>query len=330
MSAAGLLASKRDFSCLRPVYLRHDLRAIADLMEVCFASTLDPAGRAAIQEMRAISRSGPLLWVIARLGKVVPLMPGFVWIEGGRVVGNVTITPAHYGDGWVIANVAVYPEYRGQGIAHHLIHAALDQIARQGAFATLQVDADNAPARHVYEGLGFQTQRLFTRWRRAGYHRPPASPPELPPLHRLARREAGQSYALARRVRPDARGGMGWLRPTRPGDFRPPRLGTLQALISGQQSDFWIVPGQGDQIDAALRVESRIGSLSTAFDLLVSPERAGELEAPLISFALGLPGMHHHPFVTDHPADDEAGNAALREHHFIPERTLVHMVRPVP
>jgi ribosomal protein S18 acetylase RimI-like enzyme len=330
MSATGLLATKRDFSGLRPVYLRRDLREIADLMEVCFASTLDGAGRSAIQEMRTISRSGPLLWVVARLSRLLPFMQGFVWIEGGHVVGNVTVTPANYGDGWVIANVAVYPEYRRRGIAQQLMHAALDQIAQQGPFATLQVDADNIPARHLYENLGFQTQRLFTRWRRAGYHRPPIALPSLPPIQRMTRRDADQLYALAEQVRPNQRGGMGWLRPTRPGDFRPPRLGTLRLLFSGQQSEFWIVPGQGGQLDAALRVENRMGGLTTAFDLLVSPEHAGEFEAPLINFALRLPVVRYHPSVTDHPADDEAGSAALHEYHFNPERTLVHMVRPVP
>jgi ribosomal protein S18 acetylase RimI-like enzyme len=330
MSATGLLASKRDFNGLRPVYLRRDLGEIADLLEVCFAPTLDAVGRSAIREMRTISRSGPLLWVVARLGKMVPFMQGFVWIESGRVVGNVTITPASYGDGWVIANVAVYPEYRRRGIARQLMHAALDQVAQQGTFATLQVDADNTPARHLYETLGFQTQRLFTRWRRAGYHRPPLARPGQPPIQRLTRREADRLYALAERVRPDGRGGMGWLRPTRPGAFRPLYLATLRSLLSGRQSEFWVVPGQDDRIDGALRVESRIGGLSTAFDLLVSPERAGELEVPLIHFALRLPVARYHPVVTEHPADDEAAGAALREYHFDPERTLVHMIRPGP
>ncbi len=328
MSAAGLLSSTRTFSGLRPVNLYHDLAGIADLIEVCFASTLDAGGRAAIQEMRAVSRSRVLLGVLIRLGQAVPFVRGFVWVEGDRVIGNVSVSPTSYGNGWIIANVAVYPEYRQRGIARQLMQAALDMVARQGKFATLQVDADNPPARHLYETLGFQEQRTFIRWRRMSHLRVPELPADLP-VRRLARREAGALYDLASRVRPNRWGGMGWLRPTRITDLRPSRWGDLRFWLKGEQSDFWVVPGRAGQIDGALIAEHRMGSSTGVFDLLVSPEQQGVLEAPLISFALGSLFARHQPLVTDHPADDAAASDVLYSHYFKPERTLVHMIRPV-
>lgn len=329
MSAAGLLSVPQTFSGLRPVNLRTDLSQLADLIEVCFASTLDSGGRSAIQEMRALSRSGPLLWLLSRLGQKLPFMQGYVWIEGSRVVGNVSVSPAGYANGWVIANVAVYPEYRQRGIARQLMQAALKLIERQGQFATLQVDADNPPARHLYETLGFETQRSFIRWRRLSHLRQPDPLPDLPPIRPLARSEADRLYALANRVRPNSQGGMGWLQPTRLSDFRPPRLESLRFLLSGQRSEFWIVPGENGSLDAALRVEHRMGNLTDVFDLLVSPERQGSLEAPLVNYALSSLIGRHQPVVTDHPADDFAASDVLRSNYFKPERNLVHMIRPV-
>lgn len=328
MSAAGLLSSSRTFSGLRPVNLYRDLAGIADLIEVCFASTLDAGGRAAIQEMRAVSRSRLLLRLLARFGQAVPFMRGIVWIEGDRVIGNVSVSPAGYGDGWIIANVAVYPEYRQRGIARQLMQAALEMVARQGRFATLQVDADNPPARHLYETLGFQEQRIFTRWRRMSHLRLPDLPCNLP-VRPLARLEARKLVDLANRVRPNSRGGMGWLRPTRITDLSPSRWGDLRYWLKGEQSDFWVLPGSAGQIDGALIAERRMGSATGVFDLLVSPEQQGVLEAPLVNFALCSLFGRHQPVVTDHPADDAAASEVLFSHYFKPERTLVHMIRPV-
>jgi ribosomal protein S18 acetylase RimI-like enzyme len=328
MSAAGLLSTSRTFSGLRPVNLHRDLAGIADLIEVCFASTLDAGGRAAIQEMRAVSRSRVLLGLLIRLGQAVPFMRGFVWVEGERVIGNVSVSPTDYGNGWIIANVAVYPEFRQQGIARQLMHSALEMVAKQGKFATLQVDADNPSARHLYETLGFQEQRTFIRWRRMSHLRTPDCQGDVT-IRQLARREAGALYDLASRVRPNLRGGMGWLRPTRIADLRPSWLGDMRFWLKGEQSDFWVVPGRAGHIEAALIAEHRMGSSTGVFDLLVSPEQQGVLEAPLINYALCSLFGRHQPVVTDHPADDAAASDVLYSHYFKPERTLVHMIRPV-
>lgn len=330
MAATGVLAQSEAFTGLRAVHLRHDLATIADLIEICFAASLDAAGRSAIHEMRALSRTGPLLWLLARLGQGIPGMYGYVWVERGRLVGNVTLTPAGYGGGWMIANVAVLPEYRRRGIARRLMQAALAFVEERGAFAVLQVDADNEAARDLYAGLGFGLQRTFTRWRRPAYQRPPLLPQMMPGVRPLVRAEAAPLYALATAVRPDSRGGLGWLRPTAPAALRPARWAALRYALSGQRVETWVVPGENGQLDAALRVEQRMGGLTRLFDLLVAPHRAGELESPLISFALRRLIAREHSALTDHPADDLAAGTALRENLFRPERELAHMLRPAP
>ncbi len=328
MAATGLLARRDPFTGLRPVDMRRDLVPVADLIEVCFAATLDATGRAAIREMRTLSRTGPLLWVLARLGNAIPFLRGYVWVERDRIVGNVSLIPAGYNNGWVIANVAVAPDYRRRGIARRMMHAALAFVDRRKAFAVLQVEAANEGACALYEQLGFVQQRTFTRWRRAAYHRPPAPLADVGLLHPLTRDQADELLALASRLRPNERGGMGWLRPTRPETLRPKRLAGLHYILSGQRADFWVMRGEGSSLDAALRVEQRISGLARIFDVLVRPERQEQLAPVLLNVALRRFAGHQHAVITDHPADDTYMSDLLRENLFRPERTLVHMIRP--
>ncbi|NDJ78215.1 MAG: GNAT family N-acetyltransferase [Chloroflexi bacterium] len=349
MSADSLLSTRQHpFTGLRPVRLRQDLAAIADLVEVCFEPTLDTSARAIIHEMRMLSRSGPVMWWLSRLaGTISTQMQGFVWLEGGRIVGNVSIAPAGipavtpagvptgasaglfagHSQGYVIANVAVYPEYRRQGIAHRLMHAALDQIARRGRFACLQVEADNPGARALYTGLGFDEQRIFTRWRRSAHHTLPDVPPAPSLIRRRKHSDAALLYALAQTVRPNSQGGLGWLRPTRPAALRPSFWGWQ--LLNGKQQDYWVVPG-AHQVDGAVLVEQQAGRATAYFDLLAMPDRQAEIYAHLLPFVIRRWGGRLRPLVTDHPADDEHATNLLQQYHFQPERTLVHMIWQVP
>ncbi len=328
MAAAGLLSTRAHLAGVYPFQPRRDLAAAADLIEASFASSLDAAGRSAIQEMRLLSRTGPLLWLIARLNHAMPLMRGFVWYEQGRLVGNVSLAPAGHDRGWIVANVAVYPEFRRQGIARQMMQAALAWVDKRNTFAILQVDADNRGAQALYESLGFEAQRAFARWRRPGYLRPPDAMPDRPAIRHATGYDAPLLADLAGQVRPDDQGGMGWLRPNRRADFQPSGRASLQFALSGQRADCWVIPGTRGDIQAALRIENRMGSLTTLFDLLVHPDQQGRLEAPLVNFALREVVGRRTPLVTEHPADDPAACEVLQQNYFREERTLVHMLRP--
>lgn len=326
MVATTVTQTTAAHSALRRVNPRRDLAAIADLIEVCFADTLDGGGRSMLREMRVLASSHLLVWTLARVAGAAPVMDGFVWVEDGRLVGNVSIAPTGYGAGLVIANVAVYPEYRRRGIARRLMDAALAQVAQRDQHAVLQVDAANSGARRLYEQLGFHTQRIFTRWRRAAYHRTPLLAPDPQLVRPLRRGDITPLFDLVQQTRPDSRGGIGWLRPATPRDIRPPRPGMLYYLLSGKQVRYWVVPGLGGALDGALRVEQRMGSTTLLCDLFVRDSRQGELEAPLLRHLLRA--YPQRPFVIDHPADHTGLDDIFQQHQFRPERTLVHMLRP--
>ena len=56
---------------------------------------------------------------------------------------------------YYLDSLAVFPEYRGQGIAHRLIKAARERAAQLGKPLGLLVSKTNSRARKLYESLGF-------------------------------------------------------------------------------------------------------------------------------------------------------------------------------
>jgi ribosomal protein S18 acetylase RimI-like enzyme len=158
---------------IRPTNLARDLYQIAELVEIAFESDLDANGRASIQEMKALGRMGPLLWLFSFLepvGMGLGLGQGYVWRINGRVVGNVSIHSGGVhpwlGRGFLIANVAVHPSQRRKGIARLLMQASMEMIERSmhGQWVALEVDADNTGAVRLYEELGFQAFETLNHW----------------------------------------------------------------------------------------------------------------------------------------------------------------------
>jgi hypothetical protein len=257
-------------------------------------------------------------------------MRGFVWIDPGteRLVGNVSIYPAGYDNFWVIANVAVHPDFRRRGIAQEMVHTALDFAEQQRASGViLQVEADNEGAQRLYTRLGFRTLRSFTRWRRRPYLDPPLALPDMPDLTVRSVREWRAELALAEQVRPESRGGMGWLRPTDPREFRPALLRGPGGLFGLKQVERWVVrdPCDEGRLLASMRMESGFGAAYTRADLLVAPEQQGILEWPLVNFLIRYCADRRSGVLTDHPSDDEAATAAFEANRFEVVRQLVHM-----
>jgi len=154
---------------LRLIQPVRDLSAIADLIELCFYNSLDTDGQKYLKQMRDTAR------IVALVGDTAPFleqsssMPrsGFVWEVDGRIVGNVTMIPFQ-SQGLqcsLVANVAVHPDFHGQGIGRSLTEAALHNLRGQHYHAAwLQVRDDNPVATHLYQKLGFAECTRRTSW----------------------------------------------------------------------------------------------------------------------------------------------------------------------
>jgi ribosomal protein S18 acetylase RimI-like enzyme len=149
---------------LRPINLNKDLLAVADLVELCFAETLDDDGRSFIRNMRRSAKNPRYLGASNRL---TPSLTGYVWKQDNRLVGNLSLIPivVENRKSYLIANVAVHPDYRGRGIARALTEAAIEMIRKRRVTTSwLQVRDDNQAAIHLYESFGFTTKAHRTVW----------------------------------------------------------------------------------------------------------------------------------------------------------------------
>jgi ribosomal protein S18 acetylase RimI-like enzyme len=153
---------------LRPFDVRRDLHQVADLVEQCFSDTLDLDGQHYLGQMRAAANNPAYLrWAGAAAERVSLPLSGYVWEEDGQIIGNLTLIPfrtqgKYY---YLIANVAVRPDYRRQGIARNLTARAIDHARRRGASAVwLHVREENSGAIRLYQALGFLERTRRTTW----------------------------------------------------------------------------------------------------------------------------------------------------------------------
>ena len=314
---------------MRPVNLRTDLAALADLIELVFAPTMDESGRAAIREMRYMSRMGVGLSLLSRLNDIaLGISMGYIYIANNRLVGNVSIYPANWPSGpneaWIIANVAVHPDFQGRGIAHLLMEASLNMVAERGAkHAILQVMRDNDRAIRIYERLGFVRERIWTTWWRGSFAGSPAPVAQDFFITRRRPQEWRAEYAFAQRVRPQERGGLGWLRPLNEHYFHRPFWRQMTDWFSMSGVERLVIRDEAtDALRSVLWVQSGMSTMRTRLTLLSDPQDPAPAEALINNVARRF---HRTALSLEHPADEESISDILRQHRFRPEHTFMHM-----
>lgn len=235
---------------LRPFDARRDLLAVADLVELCFAPTLDSDGYQYIRQMRQAARAGR--WLPAQPADLDAPLMGMVWVEDGVLVGNLSLIPQHLGSRtrYLIANVAVHPNHRGRGIAALLTQAALEDVRSRGrAEAWLQVDQNNETAVNLYRRLGFVEKMRRTSWR--GW--PQAAPPEssIRIRKRIDADWGMQNIWLDALYPADVR----WQLPLKTSALRPGWQASLQRLFGDPRTVHWSAV-HGDRLQAVLSWQS--------------------------------------------------------------------------
>ena len=310
MTAAALRRSVPERG-LRPVDPRADMQGMADLIEVAFAERLDESGRRMVRSMRAFGRWGWLGWAVGHLFLPPAAYPeGYVWMEGGRLVGNASLMRADLGSRrWVLINVAVAPAFRRKGIAGAMVEACLEETRRHDAGEVLlQVDADNRGAQDLYRRLGFRLTAVRGTWSRS---KPRPMAAHESPARRRRSGEAGDQLALAKVVCPE---GLLWPRPLDPDVFR-------RSFAWGSGAH-WVWPAEGT-LQAFLSAFPGYESAEMHLILVVSPTAFGRAEAPLLDLALAdIPARSGEIRLE---AADEVDAAVLREQGFELERKLAWM-----
>jgi GNAT superfamily N-acetyltransferase len=320
MTSITISAREEHHSNLRPLNILRDLPAVADLIELCFSDTMDSEGRGYIREMRRAGYDNSFLRWANRAAETTSLpLTGYIWEEDGRIVGNTSLVPFRHRNWrlYLIANVAVHPDYRRKGIARALTERAL-QHAREKNINDiwLHVRDDNPEALQLYTALGFSVQARRTSWKAStdGHAQKPDTDVTLTRRH--PRFWATQQKWLTRLYPDPLAWHLHWnFAPLKPGlwgwfyllfvdmnirQWAATRGGELHATLS------WIPTGRGESLFAGAGPRS-------------APEA---LTALLIQARRDL--FYLHPNVTlDFPAGEF--DDAIRAAGFKPLRTLFWM-----
>jgi len=271
----------------RPFDIRHDLLQLASLIELAFQAELDVTGNTITQDMKRLATS-PFLWMYDVVNSSHPLLSGYVYVDAGRLVGNVSLGIENERRGiWNISNVAIHPDYRRRGIARRLMEACLQQARSNGArMLVLEVRTDNAPALKLYHDLGFQcydsVDELILP---AGQWKPHTPLPGLPVRARRAADWRGL-YELCLSVVPTEAQSV---KPIAPDSYRmgiEQRLqGWIEWATGGKRTKSWIVEENG-HIVAWLQVALYFAPQRHQLQITVHPQQRGKVEQALLTMGL--------------------------------------------
>jgi len=326
---------------MRPLEPVRDLRDVSRLIGEAFASEMDERGRAVLRELRWMGRLSPLVWWLSQADpEFRDAFRGFVWEAPGapgrhtQVVGNVNVNRAPGSRQWyIICNVVVAPEYRNRGIGRQLTAAAVDEAADLDAQGVLlQVYRDNPPAMHLYADLGFrETGGEANLWadevpsvtvvQGVDYRVRPLQSGDGPKVYELAR----QAVPLEQQ----------WIRPLQQQDYWPDALSRLLARtgdLLAHRKTYRLVALAADghaQVPVAFAsVTASFGQEAHQLKLLIQPEKAGRVEAPLLSRALHLlASAPERPVQATLYTNDLAALKVLESYGFRERRALLTMRR---
>ena len=298
-----------------------DGSSIADLLELSFRDEgIDESG---LRMIRMLRYYGPFESLLMEGS------PGFVWVEDGRVLGNVGIqrNPTRR-DTWVVGNVATHPAHRNRGIASALLSAIIHYARiRNARTIALQVVEGNSPAQHLYEKHGFHSVGAVAYYRRPSVRAQPVWH-DVSAASALAVRRAGWADAenVWRATRLNVPDELSYAEPF---DERMYHLGlrwSLTNFFSGSP-ERWLVGEVGARFAGAVRTRVNIESSEHHVELMLD---AGADEG--CGIALLEPALKHfdiyvgRPLLATQSRPHEASHAVLQAMGFKPLRTLVHML----
>ena len=279
MSSITIPARTDTHPHLRPLSILRDLPAVADLIEICFSPTMDNEGRRYLQDMRRAGKDNSFLrWANRTVESTSLPLSGYIWEESGKIVGNASLVPfKHHKERiYLIANIAVHPDYRRRGIARFLTERAKQHaLEKKVNNIWLHVRDDNPGAIELYSSLGFTEQARRTSWIANTDSRLPTLPSDFSITRRNPNDWPTQLNWLSR-LYPDP---LAWHRNWNFNSLRPGLLNWLYLLLVDinirqwaavnslgnlQAALAWIPYGQGESLFAATGEGSDPAALTLA------------------------------------------------------------------
>jgi GNAT superfamily N-acetyltransferase len=276
MSSVSVPINSDNHPNMRPMSMFRDLSAVADLIELCFADSMDRDGQRYIADMRRASRDNSFLnWATSMTETASLPLTGFVWEENNRIVGNASLIPFRNKGAriYLIANIAVHPDHRRRGIARALTQRAMQHGWDKKATALwLHVRDDNPGAIKLYEDLGFQGIARRTNW----IARPDSMLPKANTDLQIVTRHPrfwNQQRDWLRRLNPD---GLNWYRPNNINALRPGLMNWLYLMFVNMNIKQWAAV-RGNKLLATLSWTPNGGRSESL--IAATPPEPGSVEA---------------------------------------------------
>lgn len=324
---ASAVGGKGEFSGLRAFNPLRDIRPVVALIELSFGKDLDPSSRQMLREMTTASwLLGPMFWLLSvTRSPLRDLFSGYVWLEQGRIVGNINVHTKYKGQrGWFISNLAVHPSYRRQDIALHLMRAGLELARGRGARrVSLEVRAGNIPAQRLYRKLGFAKVDSVSTMKLSGVCRVDAIPSDQ---YRMKVVKPGEWKSVHQLAQDTLSAEAKEIIPVMEKDYRQtfPRrlLSNLGDTLRGQIVCRWAAHEDDRFLGlVTLRVGGPLSSHSMR--MMVHPDHRGKLEEMLLTKALSALNAYPSKLVSAkiQPSYEEAVDIFER-YGFVEEQTL--------
>ena len=306
----------------RPMNLNRDAQQVMTLLELVFRPSLGADGRRILSGSLTLGNQPNFLLRISQLAGGAT--PGFVWQQDGRIVGNVSLLMSGMNGRYLIANVAVHPDYRRQGIARRLMEITLEHVRHQhGNVVLLQVKEANDGAKRLYRELGFAEIGDVTTWTASHSSlRTVGAAPLIPEIRPLRGSEWRDAIVLDRS---SVAADLNWPQPLPAEAYKRGLWQRMQHFFNGQSQEVWAAVDAVGQLQGLAAIQSIYGR-PFELRLRVHPEQRGQLERALLDKLLRrLRYMRRRQVKIEHPATDELLNQLLEEANFRPRHTLTTM-----
>lgn len=314
-------------SPIRKVNIRRDLLAIADLIELCFAKTLDDDGREYLRQLRWTARDmNYLFWLQGAAERIASPLYGLVWEENNQIVGNLSLIPLNRGGKlvYLIANVAVHPDYRRRGIGRMLTQKALDYLRQHGNdVAWLQVRDDNPVAYRLYQSLGFVERARRTTWMCSPGGYGLLEPPAGVRVQRRNRQDWPLQLAWLRELYPPD---VKWNLPLSFSRLRPGMFKKFMRWLRGDSQEHWAAYQGAGVIGFATWEPMR--SASDSLWLAVPSAHEDKAILSLLSHVCAALAGRRRPLSINYPAG--RATAAFLQAGFSHHQTLIWMTTTLP